>query len=120
MTTVLCVPPWQGSASDRAPRLVAGARRTAELVPAEAVVTVPVRDVGGQQAAGIRALAVPVENQRLTREALAGIEDRVIIAGERAGDVSEHEYLARTGLRRHGVDDEEAAVIRRLGAALAG
>lgn len=33
---------------------------------------------------------------------------QVIIGGEqRAGDVSEHEYLAKTGLRGHGVDDLE-------------
>ncbi|MDT0342082.1 arginase family protein [Streptomyces litchfieldiae] len=181
MTTVLCVPQWQGSASSKAPRLMAGARRAAELVPAQAVVTVPVLENGGEKAAGIRALDVLVENQRLTREALAGIEGRVItvggdcavdiapiaaaharygdrltvlwidahpdvyspvtlpsgafhgmvvrallgdgpagltpdrplapeqviIAGERAGDASEHEYLAKTGLRRYGVEDLE-------------
>jgi arginase len=44
MTTVLCIPQWQGSASRNASRLVAGARRTAELVEADAVVTVPVLD----------------------------------------------------------------------------
>nr|WP_220448273.1 arginase family protein [Nonomuraea diastatica] len=32
---------------------------------------------------------------------------QAIVAGERAGDVSEHEYLAKTGLRRYGVDDLE-------------
>ncbi|WP_281282606.1 hypothetical protein [Nonomuraea terrae] len=42
----------------------------------------------------------------------------MITAGERAGDASEHEYLAETGLRRYGVDPGEAEVIRRLGAAL--
>jgi arginase len=31
----------------------------------------------------------------------------VIIAGERAGVVSEHEYIAQAGLRRHGADDLE-------------
>jgi arginase len=35
---------------------------------------------------------------------------QVIITGERAGAVSEHEYLAKTGLRRHGVDDLERAI----------
>ena len=158
-----------------------GARRAAGLVPADAVVTVPVPETAGEKAAGIRALDVLVESQRLTREALAGIDDRVItvggdcavdiapiaaararygdrltvlwidahpdvyspqtlpsgafhgmvvrallgdgppgltpeqplaprqviIAGERAGDVSEHEYLAAAGLRRYGVDDLE-------------
>jgi arginase len=43
---------------------------------------------------------------------------QVIIAGERAGIVSEHEYLAKMGLRRHGVNEGEAEVIRRRGAAL--
>ncbi|MFI6734697.1 arginase family protein [Nonomuraea sp. NPDC050451] len=179
MTTVLCVPQWQGSASGSAPRLTAGAHRAAALVPADTVVTVPVLETGGDKAAGVRAYDVLVENQRRTREALAGIDDRVItvggdcavdippiaaaharygdaltvlwidahpdvyspqtlpsgafhgmvvrallgdgptgltpeqplrphqvvIAGERAGDVSEHEYLAKTGLRRYGVDD---------------
>jgi arginase len=181
VTTVLCVPQWQGSASAGAPRLMDGARRAAGLVPAGAVVTVPVLETAGEKAAGIRALDVLVENQRLTREALAGIEDRVItvggdcavdiapiaaararygdrltvrwidahpdvyspqtlpsgafhgmvvrallgdgpaglapdqplaprqviIAGERAGAVSEHEYLAQAGVRRYGVDDLE-------------
>jgi arginase len=160
---------------------MAGARRAAGLVPADAVVTVPVLETGGEKAAGIRALDVLVENQRRTRVSLAGISDRVItvggdcavdiapiaaararygdmltvlwidahpdvycpqtlpsgafhgmvvrallgdgpaaltpeqplaprqviIAGERAGDVSEHEYLAQVGLRRYGVDDLE-------------
>ncbi|WP_433508595.1 arginase family protein [Nonomuraea sp. CA-143628] len=181
MTTVLCVPQWQGSASSNAPRLMAGARRAAELIPADAVVTVPVMETGGDKGAGVRAYDALVENQRLTRKALTGIDDRVItvggdcavdippiaaaharygdaltvlwidahpdvyspqtlpsgafhgmvvrallgdgpagltppqpltprqviIAGERAGDVSEHEYLAKTGLRRYGVDDLE-------------
>lgn len=35
---------------------------------------------------------------------------QVIIAGERAGATSEHEYLNRTGVRRHGVDDLELAL----------
>ncbi len=145
------------------------------------MVTVPVLGTGGEKVAGIRAFDALVANQRLTRKALAGIDDRVItiggdcavdiptiaaaharygdaltvlwidahpdvyspqslpsgafhamvvrallgdgpagltpeqplapqqviIAGERAGDVSEHEYLAKTGLRRYGVDDLE-------------
>ena len=181
MTTVLCVPQWQGSASGDAPRLMAGARRAAGLIPAGAVVTVPVLENGGAKVAGIRAFDVLLENQRLTQDALAGIDDQVItvggdcavdiapiaaarvrygdmltvlwidahpdvyspqtlpsgafhgmvvrallgdgpagltpeqplspqqviIGGERAGVVSEHEYLAKTGLRRHGVDDLE-------------
>jgi arginase len=163
---------------------MSGARRAAALVPAASVVTVPVVETAGDKVAGIRSLDVLVENQRLTREALAGIDDhvitvggdcavdiapiaaararygdlltvlwidahpdvyspqtlpsgafhamvvrallgdgpagltpeqpltpqQVIIAGERAGDVSEHDYLARVGLRRHGVDDLEQAL----------
>lgn len=85
MTTVLCIPQWQGSASRNASRLVAGARRTAELVGADAVVTVPVLDTGGGKEAGIRALGVLLENLRLTREALAGADDVVIIAGGDCG-----------------------------------
>ncbi|MEK8106121.1 arginase family protein [Micromonospora sp. M12] len=86
MTTVLCVPQWQGSASSKAPRLVAGARRAARLVPADAVVTVPVLETGGERADGIRALDVLVANQRLTQRALDGIDDdRVITVG---GDCS--------------------------------
>nr|BFE74318.1 hypothetical protein GCM10020092_076190 [Actinoplanes digitatis] len=71
MTTVLCVPQWQGSASSAAPRLMAGARSAAGLVAAQALVTVPVQEKAGEKAAGIRAFDVLVENQRLTREALA-------------------------------------------------
>ena len=47
MTTVLCIPQWQGSASRYASRLVAGARRIAGLLDADAGVTVPVFDTGG-------------------------------------------------------------------------
>lgn len=81
MTTVLCVPQWQGSASSRAPRLMAGARRASELVPADTVVTVPVLETSGDKAAGIRAYDVLVENQRLTQKTLDGIDDRVITVG---------------------------------------
>ena len=35
--------------------------------------------------------------------------EQVVIAGERAGDTTEHEYLRSAGIRRHGVDDFEAA-----------
>jgi len=40
---------------------------------------------------------------------------QVIITGERAGDRSEHEYLATTGVRRYGVDDLERALHRLRG-----
>jgi arginase len=85
MTTVLCIPQWQGSASRNASRLVAGAGRTAELVEADAVVTVPVLEGGGGKEAGIRALGVLLENLRLTRKALAAIDDVVITAGGDCG-----------------------------------
>jgi arginase len=85
MTTVLCVPQWQGSASRKAQRLVAGARRTAELVPADARITVPVPETAGEKRDGVRALDVLLENLRLTRQALAGIDDVVITAGGDCG-----------------------------------
>lgn len=184
MTTVLCVPQWQGSGLGDSPRLAAGAVRTAELVPADARVTVPVLDHGGKPADGVRGLDVLTENLRLTRDALAGIDDvvltaggdcsvdlapiaaarerygdrltvlwidahpdlytpqtlrsgsfhgmvlrtllgdgpaplvpdqpltpeQVIIAGERAGSESEHEYLQKTGIRRYGVAELESVL----------
>ncbi|MEU7752597.1 arginase family protein [Micromonospora sp. NPDC049171] len=184
MTTVLCVPQWQGSASPKASQLMVGARRAATLVPAAEVVTVPVLETSGEKIAGIRALDVLVQNQRLTQKTLAGIDDQVItvggdcsvdiapiaaararygdalrvlwidahpdvyspqtlpsgafhgmvvrallgdgpagltpdqpltpqqviIAGERANVPSEHAFLAKTGLRRHGVDDLDRAL----------
>ena len=184
MTTVLCVPQWQGSASRRASRLVTGAHRTAELVEADALVTVPVLEAGGDKKAGIRALDALLENLRLTQEALASIDDQVItvggdcgvdlapiaaagashgealtvlwfdahpdcytaqtlpsgafhgmvvrtllgdgpapltpeellapeqvvLAGVRAGDATQHEYIERTGIRTAGVEDLESAL----------
>jgi arginase len=85
MTTVLCVPQWQGSGASKARRLMTGARRTAELLPADARVTVPVLDADGAMAAGVRALDVIVENLRLTRDALAGLDDVVVTAGGDCG-----------------------------------
>ena len=85
MTTVLCVPQWQGSGASKAPRLMAGARRTAELVPADARVAVPVREADGPMAAGVRALDVIAENVRLIRHALARIDDVVVTAGGDCG-----------------------------------
>jgi arginase len=43
----------------------------------------------------------------LTPEQPLAPPHQVIITGERAGIVSEHEYLAKMGLRRHGVNDLE-------------
>lgn len=64
---------------------MAGARRTAELIPADARVTVPVLDADGELKAGVRALDVLVENLRLTRQTLAGIDDLVVTAGGDCG-----------------------------------
>lgn len=85
MTTVLCVPQWQGSSASGARNLVAGARRTADLIPADKQVVVPVLDEPGEKRDGVRALDVLVENLRRTREALAGIDDTVITAGGECG-----------------------------------
>ncbi|MFC7565545.1 arginase family protein [Actinomadura namibiensis] len=89
MTTVLCVPQWQGSSSPNARRLVPGARIAAAAIRADAHVTVPVLDTDGEREAGVRALDVLTENLRLTREALAGIDDAVItVGGECAVDLA--------------------------------
>jgi arginase len=89
MTTVLCVPQWQGSSSPNARRLVPGARIAADSIRADARVTVPVLDSAGKRAAGVRALDVLTENLRLTRETLAGIDDAVItVGGECAVDLA--------------------------------
>ncbi|WP_210408338.1 arginase family protein [Allokutzneria sp. NRRL B-24872] len=184
MTTVLCVPQWQGSAAPNAPRLMAGARRVAELVPCDTRVTLPVRETAGERDAGVRSFDVIEENAGLIRKALADTDDfvvtvggdcgvdlapiaaaharygdeltvlwidahpdlytpqtlssgsfhgmvlrtllgdghtslvpdrplrpeQVVFAGRRAGDDSELEYLARNGMRSHGVADFEAAL----------
>lgn len=178
MTTVLCVPQWQGSASEQAPQLAVGAERTAALLAADRLVVVPVAGGGAEITDGIRARDVLVENLRLVGDALAKIDDfvitvggdcgvdvapvaaarqrygdeltvlwidahpdvygpgdlpsgafhgmvvrtllgdgpapltpaqtltpaQVILAGVRAGDAGEREYLSRTGLRVYGVD----------------
>jgi arginase len=89
MTTVLCVPQWQGSSSPNARRLIRGARIAAESIRADARVTVPVLDTDGKHEAGVRALDVLTENLRLTRETLAGIDDAVItVGGECAVDLA--------------------------------
>ncbi|ONI75151.1 arginase [Actinosynnema sp. ALI-1.44] len=85
MTTVLCVPQWQGSASTDAPRLVAGAKRAAALIAAESLVTVPVPDTSGDKQDGVRALATIRQNLELTREALAGVDGMVITVGGDCG-----------------------------------
>ncbi|MFD1051133.1 arginase family protein, partial [Kibdelosporangium lantanae] len=85
MTTVLCVPQWQGSASPDAPRLAPGAHRTADLLAADTVVTVPVVTGTEEITDGIRASAVLVENLRLTAEALTKTDDFVITVGGDCG-----------------------------------
>jgi arginase len=101
MTTVLCIPQWQGSGAAQARRLVAGARRTAELVPADARVVVPVLDGDGELREGVRALDVLLENLRRTRDALAGIEDVVLTAG---GDCGVELGPIAAARARHGAD----------------
>lgn len=101
MTTVLCVPQWQGSASRHADRLVAGAHRTAELLAADAVVTVPAPESAGTRESGIRSLDVLLDIQALTRKALAGIDDLVVTAG---GDCGVDLAPIATAAARHGAD----------------
>lgn len=89
MTTVLCVPQWQGSASEHAPRLVDGARRAAELVPADRIVTAPVALDAGTAGEGVRALDVLAANLRVVAETVAGIDDLVItVGGECSVDIA--------------------------------
>ncbi|WP_157250797.1 arginase family protein [Nonomuraea typhae] len=85
MTTVLCVPQWQGSASGKAALLAPGAHRTAELVRAGTVVTVPVADGGTGIVDGVRARDALAANLKLTGEALAEIDDFVITVGGDCG-----------------------------------
>jgi arginase len=89
VTTVLCVPQWQGSASDAAPRLMAGAHRAAALVPAGRVVAVPVVEAAGPAVGGVRAFEALVVNLRLVGAARQGVRDRVItIGGECSVDIA--------------------------------
>ncbi|GIF49589.1 arginase [Asanoa ferruginea] len=85
MTTALCVPQWQGSLAGNARRLAAGARQTAALIPADAVVTVPVLDDQGTFDQGVRALDVLIANLKITRRALAGLDGPVVTAGGECG-----------------------------------
>jgi arginase len=85
MATVLCIPQWQGSSAPEAPRLKAGARRTADLMPADARVDVAVLDADGEKVRGVRRLGVLQENLRLTQEALAAIDDVVVTVGGDCG-----------------------------------
>jgi arginase len=78
---------------------MAGAQRTAELVPADARVTVPVAEEDGERGDGIRALDVVLENLRLIRDALAGIDDVVVTAG---GDCAVELAPVAAARARHG------------------
>ncbi|GAA1718612.1 arginase family protein [Fodinicola feengrottensis] len=85
MTTVLCVPQWQGSAAETAALLPVGARRTADLLPCESVVTVAVSEFGGEIVDGVSALDILVENTQLTHQALADLDDFVVTVGGDCG-----------------------------------
>lgn len=85
MTTVLCVPQWQGSAADGARLLPEGARQTAEVIDADRVIVAPVGEAGRELVDGIGGLPVLVENSRITREILAELNDFVITAGGDCG-----------------------------------
>src|SRR5262245_9626002 len=101
MTTVLCVPQWQGSASPNAFRLVAGAQRTAELIAADTVVTIPAPTTGGDKRSGVRALDALLDIQGLTAKALADTDDLVITAG---GDCGVDLAPVAAAVARHGAD----------------
>jgi arginase len=85
MTTLLCIPQWQGSSSPHAMHLREGALKTAALVPADARIDVPVPDADGEKVGGVRRLDVLEGNLRLTRDALAAIDDVVLTAGGDCG-----------------------------------
>jgi arginase len=120
MVTALCVPQWQGSSAPTARRLAAGAHRTASLVPASRVVTVPVSEAAGNFDQGVKALDVLVSNASLIAATLSDISDPVVVAGGECGVDLAPIAGART---EHAPPDDtinpnEADVIRRLGAAL--
>lgn len=85
MTTVLCVPQCQGSAAKNAPLLLTGAQRTAEILRADTVVTVPVVNFDDDVEDGVRGLGTVAGNIRLVGDALAQIDDFVITAGGDCG-----------------------------------
>lgn len=85
MTTVLCVPQWQGSASEKATLLADGARRTADLLGARTVMTVPVAAGEGEIVDGIRSPDALLHNLKRTEEALATTDGFVITVGGDCG-----------------------------------
>jgi arginase len=85
MTTVLCVPQWQGSAADGNHLLPEGARQTAEVIEAERVIVAPVGEAGRELVDGVGALPVLFENARVTRDILDETDDFVITAGGDCG-----------------------------------
>jgi len=85
VTTVMCVPQWQGSSAQEARRLVDGAHRAAALVPADTLVTAPVLADGGDIEDGVRALSVLTTNLLGTQQTHAAIDDLVITVGGDCG-----------------------------------
>lgn len=85
MSTVLCIPQWQGSSSPFAPRLQSGARIAAGLVPGDARVEVPITDSNGATVEGVRHLDALLENLCATRATLAAIDDVVVTVGGDCG-----------------------------------
>ncbi|UYM05624.1 arginase family protein [Solicola gregarius] len=71
--------------AENASRLSPGAHRTAELLPADRVVTVPAASDGTQILDGVRGRDVLVRNLRLAAELHAAIDDFVITVGGDCG-----------------------------------
>lgn len=99
MTTVLCVPQWQGSASDSARRLTAGALGVADLIPADAKVTVPVVEDTSPKVDGIFSLDSLARNHRMIADGVASIDDFIITVG---GECSVDIAPIAAAQRRHG------------------
>jgi len=100
MTSVLCVPQWQGSGRSDARRLAAGARATAALFPAEARVDVPIGEDAGVRRAGVDHLDVLVENLARIRAARSQLGDRLtFVAG---GDCGVELAPVAAAVERHG------------------
>jgi arginase len=73
ITSVLCVPQWQGSGASNARRLAEGARTTAALLPSARRRDVSVLDEPGPVRDGVASLDVLVHNLQLIRCALASL-----------------------------------------------
>lgn len=101
MSTVLCVPQWQGSAAESARFLGDGARRTAQLVPADRVLTVEVPEFDGPMAGGVLAADALVAVQRATEAALTTVDEFVLTAG---GDCAVDLVPISAAAERYGAD----------------